>query len=70
MPTIFDTDPFWGEVSFFVSVSNIVVTVFVLARQPWNYWIFHCFKNFLYILFKYVDYSTGIKWQFLLADFW
>jgi len=68
MPSIFDTDPFWGEVSFFMSVSNIIFSVHIISTQPWNYWMFHCVKNFLYIAFKYFD-TVTIKWQWFLVDF-
>jgi len=49
-------------------VSNIILIVHIVSTQPWNYWMFHCIKNFLYVAFKYFD-TVTIKWQWFLADF-
>lgn len=58
----------WGEFSFVASVSNIIFSTWLMSVAPWNYWIYHVFKNIIYILMKYSA-NKKKKWQYFLIDF-
>jgi hypothetical protein len=57
-----------GELTFFVSVSNVIFSTWVISVMPWKYWMFHSFKNILYTGHTYMR-NVAKGWQWFLADF-
>lgn len=58
----------FGEICFTLSVSNIILSTYILAKTPWHYWLFHSLKNSIYITSTYIR-NIKRNWTWFLADF-
>lgn len=56
------------EVSFCLGVGNVILSTFIMSSQPWNYFLYHCFKNLLMLVFRFHTWKKK-KWHYFLLEF-
>lgn len=51
-----------------MGVVNVLFSVYLLTKQPWNYFLYHSFKNTIYLVKRYFNFKSK-KHSWFLTEF-